>query len=513
MLKLSIACVLVVLLFVSASTQKAASSTRTRAIVRTIHIGPIKQNNSRYYYVPFEVGAFTDKVTVRYDYDRANGTNALDLGLFDPRFSPATGEVSGFRGWSGGRRSEVFVAQKIATPGYLAGEIEPGTWRVILGLYRVAPVGVDVTLKIELETNEIETTKPVTATSLSQIPKFGLVTAHQAQTKAVGSAKESLVSRWVSGDLHMHTVHSDGDWTVAQLVNAALEAGLDFISITDHNTSSHHSEIDNLNIDRKNPLVIRGEEITTYGGHANAWGLAKNSLIDFRVTPGDQTTMSRLINQTHQHGALISINHPFAVCAGCMWNYGIEAQGFDAIEVWNGSWDAADELSLGFWDRLLQQGRRITAIASSDSHRAENPLGQAATHVRIKGGLSEGSVLGSIHEGRVYLTSRPTRPIVTFEACAKNSRVPYAIGDVIRLSDTHTIHFKIAVASLSSPAAISLISDGKVVRTFQLSSNGIGQDVEVTVSHNTYFRIEVRDESGAMLALSNPIYVQLQTQQ
>ena len=46
--------------------------------------------------------------------------------------------------------------------------------------------------------------------------------------------------RWVSGDLHMHTVHSDGDWTVSSLMDAAVAAELDFIAITDHNTYSHH---------------------------------------------------------------------------------------------------------------------------------------------------------------------------------------------------------------------------------------------------------------------------------
>ena len=37
--------------------------------------------------------------------------------------------------------------------------------------------------------------------------------------------KETLVS----GDLHMHTVHSDGDWTVSSLMDAAVAAELDFM--------------------------------------------------------------------------------------------------------------------------------------------------------------------------------------------------------------------------------------------------------------------------------------------
>lgn len=509
MFKLSIAGVLAVLLFASASTQDELRSAKTRAIVRTIHIDQPGQNDLRYYYVPFEVPPSTQKISISYSYDRAHGSNTLDIGLFDPRFSEKDGDVSGFRGWSGGRRSDIFVSNKIATPGYLPGEIQQGTWRVIFGLYQVAAAGVDVTLKIELETDENKTTKLAVATSSSQISKVNLLNTEQAKSNAVPAPAKPLVPRWVSGDLHMHTVHSDGDWTVEQLVTAALEAGLDFISITDHNTNSHHADIERVKADRKKLLIIRGEEITTYGGHTNAWGLPENSLIDFRVQPRDKTAMARVVAEAHRHGALISINHPFGVCAGCMWGYGKEAEGFDAIEVWNGSWDAADELAVGFWDRLLQQGRRITAIASSDSHRAQNPLGQAATHLGVTGNLSEAALLQSIREGRAYLTSKSTSPVVTFYAQSAHSSVPHFIGDVIRAGGDRRINFKIGAANLTSPAVISLISDGKVVQRLQTRADGSSQDVQLNISRDTYFRIEVRDQSGTMLALTNPIYARL----
>jgi hypothetical protein len=492
MLKLSISCAVVVLLFASASTQNLPSSTTTRAIVRTIHIDQPKPDAPRYIYVPFEVASSTKRINISYNYDRAYGLNTLDLGLFDPRFTGKAGDLSGFRGWSAYRRSEVFVSNEIATPGYIPGTIQPGTWRIIIGLYQVAPAGVDLTIKIDFETGETTTAKPAKAKATSQ--------------SKIGPTSSKLTLRWVRGDLHMHTVHSDGDWTIPQLITAAVSAGLDFIFITDHNTNSHHAEIDNVKTDRKDLLVMRGEEVTTYGGHANVWGLPKDGLIDFRIPPRDQAAISQTVDQAHRSGALISLNHPFGVCAGCMWSYGKEAEGFDAIEVWNGSWDKADDLAVDFWDRLLKQGRRITAIASSDSHRVENPLGQAATHLAIRGGLSQTNVLRSIREGRAYLTSKPDGPGVTFE-----TRDSHSIGDVVRARNDQVINFKIGVSNLPSPATISLISDGRVVQTFRSNAEGSSQGIEVKVSHNTYFRIEVRDESGTMLVLTNPIYFQLQS--
>jgi predicted metal-dependent phosphoesterase TrpH len=473
--------------------------------MKTVHIDQPKQNDSRYYYVSFDVAPDTRRISISYDYDRANGSNTLDLGLFDPQFSGQVGELAGFRGWSGGRRSEIFVSEETATPGYLPGEIQAGTWRVILGLYRVIPAGVDVTLKIELETDESKATKLATATQLSKVSTAKSFVTRSAERKAIPAAKNAALPRWVSGDLHLHTVHSDGDWTASQLVKAAAGAGLDFICITDHNTNSYHSEIDTF---KKYPLVIRGEEITTYGGHANAWGLPKNDLIDFRVTPGDQVAMSRVVVQTHQLGALISINHPFGLCAGCVWDYDKDATGFDAVEVWNGTWDSADELALGFWDRLLQKGRRITAIASSDSHRVENSIGQAATHVAINGNFEADALLKSIRAGRVYLSNMPTTPVVKFEGQDARGRT-YSIGDVIRLSGSHHIRLKIAVAGLPESANISLISNGKIVRTLPAPVNGEFQELEKNANGNTYFRVEVRAQNGAMLALTNPIYVAL----
>lgn len=39
-------------------------------------------------------------------------------------------------------------------------------------------------------------------------------------------------------DLHMHTVMSDGEWTPERVVEAALDGGLDVISIADHDTTA-----------------------------------------------------------------------------------------------------------------------------------------------------------------------------------------------------------------------------------------------------------------------------------
>ena len=95
---------------------------------------------------------------------------------------------------------------------------------------------------------------------------------------------EAGVGRWYRGDLHAHSEHSDGANTVEEIVEYTRRIGLDYFALTDHNTISHWDELARLN-DRA-PLLIPGEEITMYGGHANVWGL--DDWIDFRGSDSER---------------------------------------------------------------------------------------------------------------------------------------------------------------------------------------------------------------------------------
>src|SRR5260221_11031337 len=80
--------------------------------------------------------------------------------------------------------------------------------------------------------------------------------------------------RWFAGDLHAHTVHSDGALTVSELAVLAARTGLDFLAITDHNTVSHHPFLEAASR-HSGVALIPGQEVTTELGHANEWGWGK----------------------------------------------------------------------------------------------------------------------------------------------------------------------------------------------------------------------------------------------
>ncbi len=81
-----------------------AMNMQARTVERHVHLAPPGANDSRYAYVPFDVPPHAVRVSVSYQYDRAQGANTIDIGLFDARSTGSDTDPRGFRGWSGGRR-------------------------------------------------------------------------------------------------------------------------------------------------------------------------------------------------------------------------------------------------------------------------------------------------------------------------------------------------------------------------------------------------------------------------
>jgi predicted metal-dependent phosphoesterase TrpH len=58
---------------------------------------------------------------------------------------------------------------------------------------------------------------------------------------------------------------------VPELAALAVQRGLDYVAITDHNTISHHRELAAA-ARRYAVILLQGQEMTTSGGHAGALG-------------------------------------------------------------------------------------------------------------------------------------------------------------------------------------------------------------------------------------------------
>src|SRR5690625_6887698 len=159
---------------------------------------------------------------------------------------------------------------------------------------------------------------------------------------------------------------------VYQVAESAHRAGLDFVAVTDHNTVSHYHDLRGLQPSFPDLLLIRGQEITTFYGHANLYGVGIP--VDFRIGY-EGRNVSHIQEESEVLGGLFSINHPGretgARCTGCGWSAdSTDYARLEALEIVNSTHVETDISGIPFWHNLLNQGYRITGIGGSDDHAA-----------------------------------------------------------------------------------------------------------------------------------------------
>ena len=214
----------------------------------------------------------------------------------------------------------------------------------------------------------------------------GLVTVLAAQPVSLAQPAPLLrqgfggQAKWFKGNLHTHTVNSDGDSTPDDVVRWYRERDYQFLVLTDHN---YLTSVDGLNAvhgaDDKF-LVVKGEEVTDRFGakpiHIN--GLDVSRLV---VPPGGASVLDlvqRTVDAIRDACGVPSINHP---------NYGWaitpdelgQVQRTRLFEVFNGH-PTVNNLGGGempgleeTWDRILSSGKLLFGLAVDDAHYFKRP--------------------------------------------------------------------------------------------------------------------------------------------
>ena len=436
-----------------------------------------KSREGTYYTIPFTVPENVSRVTVSYSYWQGtkgllreiHPQNIIDLGLMD--------EKRRFLGWSGSAHPSIFVGEDKSTNGYLVQRPESGEWSIIVGAYHVVPAGVEVTYDIEFEYHKPGDPEP----------------KHykQDEPENISSDNTNAEPELLFGDLHIHTVASDGALDSEAVGKLARDIGLDFVGLANHNNYA-----DNFCLpDIPGLTFIYAVEWTHYKGHMNFFGAKapfENSFI--ANTPEE---MEKIINDARSLGAVISVNHPKCPFCPYKWN----SMNFDMIEVWNGPMRGTNIRGIKWWTQLLREGRRIPAVGGSDFHRPKDfaKLGNPITAVYSPSRRRE-DILKNIRAGHSFVSSGVDGARLTL-TCGDAM-----MGDAVRYDKNKKLHLH-AEQRRGETLVLVTGSGERVIKHFARGNLDI--DIEPKNDNFAYVKaIRGCGKLGVVRALTNPIYFQ-----
>jgi predicted metal-dependent phosphoesterase TrpH len=233
---------------------------------------------------------------------------------------------------------------------------------------------------------------------------------------AMVAQNDAATLSWYRGNLHTHTINSDGDSPPYEIVAWYKRNGYQFLALTDHNTYTDPAPFDTNPNDSF--LLIGAEEITNAKTvHVNAIGIT-------RAIPAQSgSTVTALlrasIDAVRAQEGIPLINHP---------NFGWAFTAADMLPLATMPRVALLEIASGhplvnhagdglvasterMWDQLLSAGMRVYAVAVDDAHnfREEftrdrpNP-GRAWVVVRAPS-LTRQNILASLDAGDFYAST------------------------------------------------------------------------------------------------------------
>ncbi len=345
----------------------------------------------------------------------------------------------------------------------------------------------------------------------------------------------------IVGNPHVHTPYSDGTWLHAQVAQAAAEAGLDFVIVTDHNVW-----VDEVEGYYEGVLLLVGEEVhdtqrQPQCNHLLVYG-AEDELATEAFDP--QT----LIDEVNIRDGLSFLAHPverssplgpdLAAIPWVDW----EIDGYTGIELWNymsefkalaqtrasalfyalnPGWGIKGPFpyALRLWDNMLNEGQRVVAIGGGDAHAntySMGPLkreifpyqhvfGCVNTHLLIEKPLTgklltdKSMIYSALRAGHAYIGYDVPGPTRGFRFQARSGSKFALMGDELKRQAAVMIDVEVP-----APADTRLLCDGKVV------ARSKGRQLQLTTAVPGVYRVEVyrryRLRKRAWI-ISNPIYV------
>ncbi|MDY7036060.1 MAG: CehA/McbA family metallohydrolase [Thermodesulfobacteriota bacterium] len=341
------------------------------------------------------------------------------------------------------------------------------------------------------------------------------------------------------GNLHIHSLYSDGGGNVSEIAQSAVRAGLDFICINDHDFMT-----DSLHLDEEgfydSVLVLMGLEIGERYHHYLAYDVKD-------MIKGNGLGPQEVIDQVNKQGGFGFLAHPFEKgmpfiqkSVAYTWN-DLTVNQYTGICIWNftsrwkeriktifhglycltfkrQSLKGPSKKTLFFWDQLCRQ-RRAAAIGGSDAHGStfkwgfnfrpllyDYLLSTINTHVLLNRKMSrelpmaKKEIYGALKEGRSFIAHDRLYP-----ACGFRFYYLSDDGSDLFMGEEDDFHPGEFVVELPDHGEIRLLKDGNIEKRWR------GIEAIHRIKDKGVYRIEVYRHlflfGWRPWIFSNPIYL------
>ncbi len=333
------------------------------------------------------------------------------------------------------------------------------------------------------------------------------------------------------GCIHVHSSFSDGSGTIPDIVEAAEEAGLDFLILTDHKTVKARKQ--GLENWYGRTLLIVGEEVGGPKGHL----LAVDVALAVRVS---STEPKDYVRQVQAQGGLSFMVHPdgrpkpqFGI-ADTRWKVRGDI-GLTGLEIWSYMYDWIDKVqwwnlpfkflkpnralrgphpaTLRTWDTLAQR-RRVVGYGGIDAHAKRILPGlkifpyrrmfrSLRNHLLLRQPFSgnpsadKKQVLEALREGRCFFALDHLGDSSGFRFEAAHRGQTYTMGGAVELQSAMPVTFS---GRCPQAARAILLCDGRPC--FEGDASSWHHETQ----HPGVYRVELRHRERPWL-FSNPISV------
>jgi len=342
------------------------------------------------------------------------------------------------------------------------------------------------------------------------------------------------------GNLHVHTLYSDGGATTQEIAGKAAEVGLDFICLNDHAHMTDALHLSDEGFYGK-VLMMVGLEMGVRYHHYLAY--------DIREREGRHNLSAQeIIDTVHSQGGFGFLAHPFEKgmpfaekSVAYTWN-DLSVTGYSGLCIWNftSRWKervktilhgffflafktrmlkGPSRETLTFWDQQCQK-RRVVAVGGSDAHGTAFKWGHLrltpftydyllhsiTIHVLLKNKLSKTlpeakqEIYEAMRSGRLFIVHENLSP-------ARGFRFDFASSDGSDLYMGEEASFRPGqfVVELPAEGRIRLIKDGALVEERR------GKEAIFSVTEKGVYRVEVYKHvflfGWRPWIFSNPIYL------